>query len=59
MEVDESVYYLRITKALQEDAGNYSCVASNNAEERYSQSANLRVLGKLIFLCSNFICFLS
>ena len=44
-EVDQSVYYLRINKVLQEDAGNYSCVASNEAEERVSRSAFLKVLG--------------
>ena len=49
MEVDQSIYYLRITKVLQEDAGNYSCVASNDAEERFSKAAYLKVLGLFSF----------
>ena len=57
MEVDQTVYYLRISKALQEDAGNYSCVASNDAEERFSRAAYLRVLGLFTFLIL-FSCFI-
>jgi len=44
LEVDSSIYYLRIDKTLQEDSGNYTCVASNDAEERVSKQAAVRVL---------------
>ena len=54
LEVDSSIYYLRIDKTLQEDSGNYTCVASNDAEERVSKQAAVRVLG---LFCS-LICWL-
>ena len=52
LEVDSSIYYLRIAKTLQEDAGNYTCVASNDAEERVSKPATVRVLGLFASLLS-------
>lgn len=44
-EVIGAIYYLFINKVIQQDAGNYSCVASNEAGERFTDPSFLRVLG--------------